>query len=59
MPAMVGPWMSMEVLVGTDGMEVASGRFGGALGGGGRRAGPIAVQLPHQAPCKNFVCPQI
>lgn len=36
MPAMVGPWMSMEVLVGTDGMEVADGRFGGALGGGGR-----------------------
>lgn len=59
-PAVVAPWMSLEVLVGIDGMGVANGRFGEqweAVGGEGG-AGPIAVQLPHKTPHKNFVCPQ-
>lgn len=37
-PAVVAPWMSLEVLVGIDGMGVANGRFGEqweAVGGGG------------------------
>lgn len=36
-PAVVAPWMSLEVLVGIDGMGVANGRFGEqweAVGGG-------------------------
>lgn len=52
------PWRSLLVLMGWRWPTGGLGEHWEAVGRR-RRAGPIAVQLPHKTPCKNCVCPQI